>query len=104
VQRVLYASFRDEQRPLPTPDEVDELRQFFAPHVRQLDQLLGTSFRQLWGYAEANRSAACGCSQIGLGEGLVTSPNGAPERAESGDPRTAGGKRRSCWSLDSLRR
>lgn len=52
VQRILYASYRDGQRPLPKSDEVDELRRVFTPDVRQLDQLLGTCFCQLWGYGE----------------------------------------------------
>jgi hypothetical protein len=49
---------------LPKPDEVDELRRVFTPDVRQLDQLLGTCFSQLWGYGEVSGGEETAASEL----------------------------------------
>jgi hypothetical protein len=54
VQRLLYASYQDGQRPAPAPHEVDELRQVFATDLERLDQILGTAFCQRWGYSQVD--------------------------------------------------
>lgn len=50
VHRLLYKPFTDKAKPQPDAATVEQLRHFYRPEVEQLDALLGTDLRTLWGY------------------------------------------------------
>jgi hypothetical protein len=50
IQQLLYARYQVDEKPQPKPQTVARLRDVFQPDVVLLDKILGTDFRDLWGY------------------------------------------------------
>ena len=52
VQRVLFRSYSDADKPRLTPQMRDRLRSIFAPDIEQLDRLMGTNLSRRWSYTQ----------------------------------------------------
>ena len=50
VRSLLYRPYTPEDRPVMSPVTRERLRASLRPDVEQLDALLGTRFRETWGY------------------------------------------------------
>jgi len=50
VQRLMYAEYRQEGKPMPSAETVARLRDLFFPDVAALDRVLSTSCGQMWAY------------------------------------------------------
>lgn len=50
VRRLLYAPYREAERPQPTPQTTARLRDGFARDIATLDEVLGTAFGRRWSY------------------------------------------------------
>ena len=50
IRSLLYRAYDPEQRPAMHPDTRERLRATFEEDVQRLDALLGTRFRERWGY------------------------------------------------------
>lgn len=50
LQRLLYAKYREDEKPRPAPQTVARLRDIFEPDVALLDKILGADCRHLWSY------------------------------------------------------
>ncbi len=50
VRNALYRQFEDDEKPRMLPETRALLRERFDEETKQLDELLGTSLRQTWGY------------------------------------------------------
>ena len=50
LNRLLFQEYSSDSKPNMSPHEFERCRSIFAAEVAQLDDLLGTSLRRLWGY------------------------------------------------------
>jgi len=50
VRNILYRPFEADEKPRMLPQTRERLRERFDEEIEQLDELLGTSLRQTWGY------------------------------------------------------
>jgi len=50
VRNALYRPFEADEKPRMLPETRERLRERFDEEIEQLDELLGTSLRQTWGY------------------------------------------------------
>ncbi|MBW3600915.1 MAG: hypothetical protein KY475_27070, partial [Planctomycetes bacterium] len=62
IRNLLYAPYRDAERPAMPERTRESLREIFRDEVQRLDAMLGLDLARRWGYAELSPSAAGGAA------------------------------------------